>query len=81
MSMDWVRRHCKVPAKRGGQVVFHGKPGRILSARGGLLCIQCGDEISLADPRDLVYNDAVSGGAERRTLDGLVGSSESGEKR
>jgi hypothetical protein len=56
MSIDWVRRRWKVPAVRGGKVVFDGKPGRILSAKGGVLRIRCNDEILLVSPCELVYN-------------------------
>ena len=30
MSMDYIRRHYSVPAKRGGKVKFQGKTGTIL---------------------------------------------------
>lgn len=34
MSMDYIRRHYSVPAKRGGKVKFQGKTGTILGAFG-----------------------------------------------
>lgn len=42
--MDWIRRHYRVPAKRGGRVEYtgDGKPelGTITSARGSQLRIR-----------------------------------------
>lgn len=32
MSMEWIRRHYAVPAKRGGRVRFFGIEGTIMSA-------------------------------------------------
>ncbi|MFC5421967.1 hypothetical protein ACFPOB_20605 [Bosea eneae] len=44
MTMAWVRRNYRVPAKRGGRVEYTGagRPefGTIRSARGGRLMIQ-----------------------------------------
>lgn len=34
MSFDYIRRQYKVPARRGGRVLFKGQPGVITSARG-----------------------------------------------
>lgn len=44
MSMAWVRRSYRVPAKRGGRVEYSGEGkaelGKITSARGGRLWIR-----------------------------------------
>jgi hypothetical protein len=44
MSMEWVRNYYKVPAKRGGRVVYTGgktpEYGTIKSAKDGKLYIQ-----------------------------------------
>ncbi len=44
MSMDWIRKTYRVPAKRGGRVEYTGdgcaEMGTIRSARGGRLMIQ-----------------------------------------
>lgn len=46
MSMDYIRKHYQVPAKRGGRVRFHGfVTGTIVSARGAYLKVRC-DEIA-----------------------------------
>lgn len=37
MSMEYIRKHYNVPAKRGGIVRFEGRVGRITSARGARL--------------------------------------------
>lgn len=34
MSLDYIRRHYDVPAKRGQRVIVDGHPGRIVGARG-----------------------------------------------
>ncbi len=38
--MDYIRRHYGVPAKRGGNVMFQGKPGVIIGSRGPYLRIR-----------------------------------------
>lgn len=38
-GMQWIRDHYNVPAKRGGRIIFDGKPGRITSMRGGHLML------------------------------------------
>jgi len=56
MSMDWVRRRHGVPAVRGGRVRWFGQPGRILSARGGLLKVRLDEGyLVTADPANLEY--------------------------
>lgn len=37
MSMEYIRKHYNVPAKRGGVVRYRSKVGRITSARGAYL--------------------------------------------
>ena len=44
MSMDYVRNRYGVPAKRGKRVIANGKPGTIVAARGGHLCIRLDGE-------------------------------------
>lgn len=39
MSMQWIRDHYPVPAKRGMRVEIDGKPGRILSTNAGHLVL------------------------------------------
>lgn len=39
MSMQWIRDHYPVPAKRGGRIRFMGQPGRITSTNAGHLVI------------------------------------------
>lgn len=41
--MQWIRDHYNVPARRGGRVVFDGKPGRITSTHAGLLVLHLDD--------------------------------------
>jgi len=44
MSLDYIRKTYKVPAKRGGKVIYSGsgkpQPGTIKSARGAYLRVQ-----------------------------------------
>lgn len=32
MAFDYIRRHYKVPAKKGGRVLFQGRPGVIVGS-------------------------------------------------
>lgn len=51
MSMDYIRQHYKVPAKRGGRVRYTGGPtpkeGVITSAKGAHLIIRMDGEASV----------------------------------
>lgn len=42
--MQWIRDRYGVPAKRGGRVVFDGKPGRILSTHAGHLVLHLDED-------------------------------------
>lgn len=42
--MDYIRTYYKVPAKRGGKVLYKGMHGVITSARGGYLRIRLDGE-------------------------------------
>lgn len=44
MSMDYIRRHYKVPARRGLRVKFQGKPGVITGSSGAYLRIRLNGE-------------------------------------
>lgn len=43
MSMDYVRRYYRVPAKRGGRVKFAGDLATITGSDGARLRIRCDD--------------------------------------
>lgn len=61
MSMEWHRRNYGVPVRRGRQVIFDGKPGRITSAPDNYLRIQLdeGGSPLVAHPRwRVTYLDA-----------------------
>jgi hypothetical protein len=51
-GFEWMKQHYGVPARRGGRVIFDGKPGRITStnAAGHLVLHLDGDP-----PRRRVY--------------------------
>ncbi|WHT20957.1 hypothetical protein N8J89_07800 [Crossiella sp. CA-258035] len=42
--MAWIREHYGVPAKRGGRILFEGKPAVITSARHGGLRVRLDGE-------------------------------------
>jgi hypothetical protein len=44
LSFEYVRRAYNVPAKRGGRVLFRGKPGRITSGNGHYIRIRMDGE-------------------------------------
>lgn len=40
MSLKYIRKRYGVPAKRGGKILYMGKPGKIVSAKGAYLRIK-----------------------------------------
>lgn len=40
MSLEQIRKHYKVPAKRGGRVSIYGEPGTIRSSHCGRLRVE-----------------------------------------
>ena len=42
--MDYIRNYYKVPAKKGGRVLYEGKPGTIVGARNAYLLIRLDGE-------------------------------------
>jgi hypothetical protein len=44
LSFEYVRRYYHVPAKRGGRVLFRGKPARITSGNGHYIRIRMDGE-------------------------------------
>lgn len=40
MTMEYIRKTYKVPAKRGGRIVFNGLPGRIVGHRSSHLRVR-----------------------------------------
>lgn len=55
MSMDYVKTHYRVPAKRGAKVIFEGNNGIITGARGAYLKVRIGKLSQYCHPLELDY--------------------------
>lgn len=44
MSMEYIREHWQVPAKRGMRIKFRGRPATITGSRDALLLVRFDDD-------------------------------------
>lgn len=74
-SMEYIRSHYQVPARRGGRITFQGKPGKITGAKGTSLLVRLDEkpaEIVPIHPTWRVEYAEENGPARRVPLPGLM---------